>query len=303
MYLDLVIILNIVINYFLLWLTGFVIRQRTTFKRLMTGAIIGALFLLVFLLPAGVKLTWLGKLLLPPVMVLASFRPRLLSRGLLLLLGFYVCSFAMGGLVLVLNFWGMEPLGISGGIYHLPAPSLHYLFFAGFFLYVLLRFFGPLLLEKLNFHIPSVELQLEINFCGKSKTLSAFLDTGNMLREPFSGSPVAVTAYPFVEEMLPFEICQFLRSSKKMDWGLLEKVLSKINDAAKYYLIPYRSLHGEGFLLGFKPESVKLWQKGGDAAFVKKIVIGIQREKFIPEAGYEVLLPLDVWRHADKKEG
>ena len=88
-----------------------------------------------------------------------------------------------------------------------------------------------------------------------------------------------------------------------MDWGLLEKVLSKINDAAKYYLIPYRSLHGEGFLLGFKPESVKLWQKGGDAAFVKKIVIGIQREKFIPEAGYEVLLPLDVWRHADKKEG
>jgi stage II sporulation protein GA (sporulation sigma-E factor processing peptidase) len=303
MYLDLVIALNAAVNFFLLWLTGLIIHQKTTLKRLAAGSILGAVFILVLLLPSGSSLfTWLGKTLLPPVMILVSFRPRLLSQGVLLLLVFYFCSFAMGGLVLAFSLWGKSPVDFSRGIYYLPTPSLFYLLLAGIFLYILIRWFRPLLLEKLNFHIPSVDLQLEISFCGKSKKLSAFLDTGNMLKEPFSGSPVAVAAYPVVEELLPPELCQFLNSNKKMDWNLLEKALTGINNAARFCLVPYRSLQGEGFLLGFKPENVKLWQKGRNLNFKEKIIIGIQQEQFASGAEYEVLLPLEVWCCAGRQE-
>jgi len=304
MYLDLVIILNAAVNFFLLWLTGLIVEQKTTLKRLAAGSMLGAAFILVLLLPLGSALfTWLGKLLLPPAMILLSFRPRLLRQGILLLLVFYFCSFAMGGLVLAFGLWGQSPVDLSRGVYHLNAPSLFYLLLAGIFLYILARCFGPLFLEKLNFRLPAVDLQLEISFCGKSKTLCAFLDTGNMLKEPFSGSPVAVAAYPVVEELLPPEVCRFLKSNKKMDWNLLEKALTGLNNAARFCLVPYRSLHGEGFLLGFKPENVRLWQKGRSLALLKKIVIGIQQEQFIPEAGCDVLLPLEVWCCAVREEG
>jgi stage II sporulation protein GA (sporulation sigma-E factor processing peptidase) len=304
MYLDLLIILNTAVNLFLLWLTGFIIQQRATFKRLVAGSLLGGVFILFFLLPSGETIfTWLGKALLPPIMVLVTFRPRLFQQGILLLLLFYFCSFAMGGLVLAFSFWRQSPVDFSGGIYYLPAPSLFCLLLAGITLYTLARWFRPLLLEKLNFHIPALDLKLEIAFCGKSKTLSAFVDTGNMLKEPFSGSPVAVAAYPVVRELLPPEVCSFLSSSKTMDWNLLEKALTGINNAARFCLVPYRSLHGEGFLLGFRPEKVTLWQKGRSFTFIKKIIIGIQREQISPDAEYEVLLPLEVWRCAGREEG
>ncbi|RJX29037.1 MAG: hypothetical protein C4554_01570 [Dethiobacter sp.] len=304
MYLDLVIALNAAVNFFLLWLTGLIIHQKTTLKRLVAGSVLGAVFILVLLLPSGSSLfTWLGKTLLPPVMILVSFRPRLVSQGILLLLVFYFCSIAMGGLVLAFSLWGRYPVDFSRGIYYLPAPSLFCLLFAGIFLYFLVRWLQPLLLEKLNFHLPSVDLQLEISFCGKSKKLSAFLDTGNMLKEPFSGSPVAVAAYPVVEELLPPEVCKVLNSSRKIDWDKLEKALTGINNAARFCLVPYRSLQGEGFLLGFKPENVKLWQKGRNINFKGKIVIGIQQEQFASGTEYEVLLPMEVCRFAGRQEG
>lgn len=304
MYLDLVIILNTAVNFFLLWLTGLIAQQKTNLKKLLKGSILGAVFILILLLPSGAVLfTWLGKALLPPLMILVSFQPRLLRQGILLLVVFYFCSFAMGGLVLAFSFWGQSPVDFSGGVYHLSSPSLFYLSLSGFLLYILTRWFGPLLLEKLNFHLPAVDLKLEVSFCGKNKTLSAFLDTGNMLKEPFTGSPVAVAAYPVVEELLPLEVCRFLSSSKKMDWNLLEKTLTGINNAAKFCLIPYDTLHGNGFLLGFKPEKAKLWQKGRKATFIKKIIIAIQQEQFFTDSGHEVLLPLEVWRCAGREEG
>ena len=73
-----------------------------------------------------------------------------------------------------------------------------------------------------------------------------------------------------VRELLPPEVCSFLSSSKTMDWNLLEKALTGINNAARFCLTPYRSLHGEGFLLGFRPEKVTLWQKGRSFTFIKK---------------------------------
>lgn len=303
MYLDLVIFLNTAVNFFLLWLTGLIARQKSDFKRLMLGALLGAVFILFFLFSSGVFWIWLGKVLLPPLMILVSFQPRLLRQGILLFIIFYFYSLALGGLVLACSFWGQNPLHFSGGIYHLSPPSLFYLFLSALILYLLTHFLGPLLLEKLNFHLPAVDLKLELSFYGKNKTLSAFLDTGNMLKEPFSGFPVAVAAYPAVKELLPSEICGFFQSDKKMDWSLLEKALSSIDNAARFSLIPYDTLYGNGFLLGFKPEKVKLWQKGREATLIKKIIVAIQQEDFFSGAGHEVLLPLEVWRCAVREEG
>lgn len=236
-------------------------------------------------------------------MILFSFRPRKLIQAVILFITFYLCSFAMGGLVFAFSLWAKFPLDYYRGVYNLPAPSIKYLVFSGALLFLLVRWLQPILLEKLNFHLPATALELEISFGEKNKKLAAFLDTGNMLKEPFSGLPVAVVAYPAVKELLPQEICHVLSNNGHMDWALLEKALTSASsaDASKYCLVPYCSLHEEGFLLGFRPERAALWQEDRVYKLKDGIIIGIQREKDGFPAEHEVLLPLEVWRSADTR--
>ena len=304
MYLDLILALNFTVNYFLLWLTAFVTEQKTVLARLMAGSALGAAFLLVILLPAWHPLyTWLGKTLVPLLMVLITFRPRFFGQGILILLTLYLCSCALGGLVLAFSLWGEYPLNFARGIYYLPASSLYYLLFSGALLFFVARGLKPFLIEKLNLNLLSANLEMEINFCGKSKKLSAFLDTGNMLKEPFSGLPVAIAAHTVVQELLPPEIGQMFGGEGRLDWQQLQKLFMGSNDAAKYCLIPYHTLQGRGFLLGFKPENIKIWRKGQSLGFTQELIMGVQPEQVHPAAEYDVLLPLEIWRSACKQEG
>ncbi|MGI6328455.1 MAG: sigma-E processing peptidase SpoIIGA [Dethiobacteria bacterium] len=301
MYIDLILSLNIVVNFFLLWLTGLITHQRTTLLRLFAGSVAGAAYLLVLFIP--IRLLFFivsGKIILPLLMILFSFRPRKPIQAVILFIAFYLCSFAMGGLVFAFSLWAKFPLDFYRGVYNLPAPSIKYLFFSGALLFLLVRWLQPILLEKLNFYLPTTALELEIDFCGKNKKLAAFLDTGNMLKEPFSGLPVAVAAYPTVKELLPQEICHVL-SNGHMDWTQLEKALTSVSAASvsRYCLVPYRSLHDEGFLLGFRPERAALCQGSRVYKLKDGIIIGIQREKDDFPTEHEVLLPLEAWRSAD----
>ncbi|NLL20113.1 MAG: sigma-E processing peptidase SpoIIGA [Firmicutes bacterium] len=304
MYIDLILSLNLVVNFFLLWLTGLITHQKTTFFRLFLGSVAGAAYLLVLFIPIRLLFfTVSGKIILPLLMILFSFRPRKLIQAVILFITFYLCSFAMGGLVFAFSLWAKFPLDYYRGVYNLPAPSIKYLVFSGALLFLLVRWLQPILLEKLNFHLPATALELEISFGEKNKKLAAFLDTGNMLKEPFSGLPVAVAAYPAVKELLPQEICHVLSNNGHMDWALLEKALTSASsaDASKYCLVPYCSLHEEGFLLGFRPERAALWQEDRVYKLKDGIIIGIQREKDGFPAEHEVLLPLEVWRSADTR--
>jgi len=55
--------------------------------------------------------------------------------------------------------------------------------------------------------------------------------------------------------------------------------------------------------LGFKPENTRLWQEGNCLGSQLKLIIGVQSEQVHPTAEYEVLLPLEIWRSANKQEG
>jgi stage II sporulation protein GA (sporulation sigma-E factor processing peptidase) len=303
-YLDLTLALNVAVNYFLLGLTGIIARKKTSFSRLLAGSLFGAVFIFILFLPgSSVLYTWLGKTLLPLAMIVLSFQPRQWTQGLLLFTVFYLCSFAMGGVVFALISWCSCKADFYYGISSLPAPSVLSVFFAGFLLYTATRWLGPVLVEKLNFKLPITALQVEICFLGKAKEFSAFLDTGNMLKEPFSGFPVAIVSYAAIKEMLPLEINVFLSNKEKVNWSNLGDILAGTAAPFKFSLIPCRTLTGEDFLLGFQPEHIKIRQNGREIEIKKKVVLGIQPEHLSSNVEYEVLLPLALWRMAQDEEG
>ena len=298
MYLDLVLILNMVVNFFLLQLTALIARQKAHFYPILLASFIGALFpLIIYLVEKPALLLWPARILLPFLMIFLSFRPRQWRQGVCQCLTFYLCSFSLGGLALL--FSSGEKLSFSGGeAYLLPPPTLLKMLLAATVLYIGVRWLYPLLQELLHFQIPPATLKMDVLFNGKSKRLTAFVDTGNMLRCPFTSTPVAVAAYKAVQDLLPYEIRTFLESKGEMDWFHLEAILSRSKNAAKFSLIPYHSLQEKGFLLAFRPERVKLTEEGGAEVIDTPLLVAVQQEER-NGADYEVLLPLEAWRSAN----
>ncbi|MGI5875230.1 MAG: sigma-E processing peptidase SpoIIGA [Dethiobacteria bacterium] len=304
MYLDLVLALNIAVNYFLLRLTGLITRRETSLMRVFLGSLLGSAFILTLFLPGNLTFyTWSGKILLPMAMILLTFQPRQWTQGLLFFIVFYLCSFAMGGVVFAFTYWSNYDASYYQGIYYLTAPSVFYVLCAAALLYIAVRWIGPVLVEKLNFKLPATKLQIRVCFAGKIKNLSAFLDTGNMLREPFSGLPVIVVPNEAVKEILPFEIYKLISNQGGINWNEMGNALTRLKNPSRFSLVPYQTLSGEDFLLSFRPESVTLIQNGRRFEFINEVVIGVQPGNFVPGAEYEALLPLELWRMAKDKEG
>ncbi len=298
-YLDLVMALNFVVNFFLLKITGLIARRKAAAGRLAAASVLGAAYIIFFVLPPNPLIfSWIGKTLLPLGMVVLAFNPRNRSDGAIMFVLFYLCSFAMGGLVLAVSLWVDFPVYLPGAAFQLHAPSLPHLFLAGVLLYTAASRMGGVMVEKLNFRLPSTSVPVVIGFGGKRIKLSAFLDTGNMLKEPYSGSPVAVAPYWAVKELLPAGMRVLLQEEKKLDWLELQKFLAEVQDPSRYCLVPYRSLNEKGLLLAFRPETVELCRPDGRQAFKGGLTVAVLNGQSSAGADYEMLLPLEAWRAA-----
>ena len=79
--------------------------------------------------------------------------------------------------------------------------------------------------------------EVEIQIDGKTEKLKAMIDTGNLLKEPLSGSPVVVVEKEELLEIIPQEI---LNNAEKIISGECEINLDEY--ASKFRVIPFTSL-------------------------------------------------------------
>ena len=304
LYLDLVIILNVCINSFLLGLTSYIVRQKTTIYRMLAGGLLGASCLLFLYESGEMPFLWGFRLILPFLMIWVVFRPRRLEQFMLLFFVFFLCTFLLGGVMFSLSVLFNQPQQFDRGVYFIASPELVSFFIAGSGLFVLLRFaVYPLLLQRLNVHLPSTAVPMELVFQGKKKSIRAFMDTGNMLKEPFSGLPVAVAKYSAVKDILPREIAEIIKQSPEPDWKKIEHMYDELDCPEAFSWIPFQTIKGNGFMLAFKPEKVSIWKGSKQVFFNRKLFIGIKQENAgIPEEDFEVLLPLELWRLMEMQE-
>ena len=131
---------------------------------------------------------------------------------------------------------------------------------ATFFSYLVIR-----LLSKINGRQDNLNLECDvlIKFNEKAVILKAKIDTGNTLREPFSGLPVVVAQYKFIEKIVPEPIKKhfFVLDTN----GSSEKFLYDVQKLKNFRLIPYKTISGTGLLPAFKPTYIKIQNVKKDA--------------------------------------
>ncbi len=239
-YLDVVFVLNGGINYLLLYASARIVGAVAKRARLAGAAVLGALYACGTFLPGFAFLAEV------PWRVVALLAMLTLAFGVgrrLLLLGavFLALSLALGGLVQVLSsFLGIPVWILRGRVYYAVGfPTL--VLTAG-----ALYLGAWLLLQGSMAHTGGiVTARLELK--GRQTSLSFLRDTGNTLKDPFTGCAVPVVEAGVIARLLP-EAKELLSLSTN-DCAKAMAGLHETLPDLSLRLIPYRAVGTKQALL------------------------------------------------------
>ncbi len=244
-YIDVLFLLNLWIDFLLLSLTARVCRVPVRRGRLVLGAATGALLcLLLFLPPLTVWLSILIRVSGTVLLTVVTFRLYSWRLFFKLFTTFSVLSAIFSGVATAL-WYTVAPKGfvvVDGVVYYDAPASVLIVFTAVAYLCILLY-------ERLRRRTAPENrvYTLTIQENGKQLVCSLLYDSGCTLKEPFSGRPALVIDRSAVQSLLPHGWTKDVRTAR--DCGMR--------------LIPFETVGGEGVLPAFCPKCMYITDRKG----------------------------------------
>ena len=245
-YLDSLLLLNGAADYFLLRLTARLAGEGPRRLRLALGALLGAgAGAALYLLPMGWGLGVLLRGLLCLGMCALAFgardKRRLLRLGAVLL----ILTLGLGGAVMALQSLGGRCASRNGSIYSEISTGVMLLCFTGFY-----ALSGLVFGEGRGFSGRKTA-RVTAAWGGRTVTFRALADSGNLLRDPLSGSGVILLSRGLSRELFP----GFDRGEKSGE-GLLSRLGEE--SGQRFWLVPGQTAGGRVLLPVFRPERVEI---------------------------------------------
>lgn len=260
-YIDVLLVFNLYISYFLIRSAALLLRIRISPKRCLLAATAGALSSLLILLPAIPTLICvLIKASVGVITVLIAFgkgsKRDIAMRSLVILT---VCFVYSGLMLAVWNF--AAPLGMvcSNGVtyFDIPISAIAVLTIISYCIIKLIRCFAD---KRIN----TCECaKVSITNGNSSVTLNGFADTGNGLCDPFSGKPVIICTADSLNSILPDNVRHYLDKDVESIEGIR--------------LVPCNTVTAEGLIPIFTADTISVDKKPVDAA------IGVSKGNFKAE--------------------
>lgn len=262
-YVDILISLNLFINYFiLLSVSKFLYIKINRFK-LIAGSTIGAIFSLYILFPHKNEfISFIIKIFMSLLIIIISFgiNKKYFFKS-------FVCFLFMNVLFsgFTLLIWFMfKPKGmiVNNGIVYFnisPMVLISSTLISYFFIECINRFLGKHPCDSSMCHVT-------IKLNEKYSEFDAKLDTGNYLKEPFSNLPVVLVDKNKIKNIISFD-----NDSNDSISTIVEK------NNIPMRIIPFSSVSDDGFLVGFKPDILTIQTKSG-SVLNKEAYVGISKQ-------------------------
>lgn len=282
-YIDVLIVLNIFINYFLLLATTFFLHQKPKRWRLVISAVVGSLFsLLIFFDNIPFLLITLIKLPLAAVLVLIAFGYHSKSLYIKSVLSFFAVNFIFGGVMMAVWMFA-APSGMyyrNGTVYfNLSALTLIAGTLIAYFLIQVVSYLLDHRVKKTEMMTAVVEAD------GKQAVLSGFWDTGNKLSDRISGMPVVICEFDSIKELIPVEI-QNIFLTNSID-GLAR--LEQHTWMQRIRMVPFQVVDHSGMLTAFRPDHFYFIDPNGKKGRDQKVLIGVTDSR-LSQGEYNAIL-------------
>ncbi len=277
-YLDIVLIENILMNYIILFATGFIQKVKMSQIRIMLSSAFGGLYAIIaYLNIIPIYSSFLMKILLSIIMIYIAFNPQNTKKMCKSILLFYLTSFVMGGCALaLLYFISPESISFRNGVLVGTYP-MKVTLVSGILGFILIQ---------ISFHINKRQIKkkdmigkIEIVINKQKSELKAYVDSGNMLKDPITNTPVIIAQK------------NKIRNLENMD---LDNILGGDENFKniKFRIIPFNSIGNQnGMLIGIKPDFVKI-TFGDIVKYSENVIIGIYDKKISKE--YSALVGLEL---------
>lgn len=248
-YLDVLIILNIYVTYFLLLGSAKLVGEKLKRYRLILGCLAGGVFSLLILFDLSLLWQVLIKLLMGILLVIISFPIKGVKYILKCTFIFFLINFIYGGFMFALWFF-VHPSGMvyKNGVAYFNISAIG-LAVSTIIAYLVVSLICRFLNKRSS---DSEKRSVLISFCGRETELVGFCDTGNKLCDVFSGIPVVVCEYNAISSMLPRKLEGYFKNP--LDYPREDAMITSY--ISKLKLVPVEVVGASLMLPAFKPDKI-----------------------------------------------
>ncbi|MBZ9635554.1 sigma-E processing peptidase SpoIIGA [Clostridium sp. FP1] len=259
-YVDVLILVNFIVNLFILHVTVQTLRKRVNLMWMCLSSFVGSLYVLTVVYPKLKYLSYIPfKILIVIGMILIVFREKNILFIIKACIIFILYSILLAGMCLFIQISNSKEMSFNIIIINFPYEKLLLSVMIIYMLiYRIVIFIGDR--KKILTLIYTVDIISKSH----KKTIVAFLDTGNELREPATNLPVLI-----------------------VERNMLNDVILEKNNT---YYIPYTVLNGtRGSLVGFKPEYINI-HIDKKTIETKDVIIAFCEDKLSKDNYYNALM-------------
>lgn len=265
-YADILIVINLIVNYLLLRATSVILGAEHKSFRFLLSAFAGGLFsLIIFVenIPLWVNIA--VKFLFISIMILIAYKIRKIGEFLKYFAAFFLCNFAFAGIMLTINIlFSSNAVIFKNGIVYFDI-GIFTLIVSSLCCYIALSVISRFTKNRM---VNNLIYEISMYYEGKYVSSKALLDTGNTLKDGFSGKPVIIAEKHAAEKLIPDN--------------------SDITQLKNFRLIPYSTINSGGALPAFLLDKVIVF-KGGKEIVLKNVYLAVAEKKII-SSDYSALL-------------
>lgn len=286
-YLDIVLLENIILNYIILLSTAIISKSKIMMNRILISSTIGGIYAILnyFSEKSGI-VNIILKIIISIIMVEIAFKEIEARKILKQVVFFYLTSFTFGGIAFMLLYFVNPQNIIVNGTYFVGTYPLKITVLAGGVGFIIITIATQYIKNKLT--EKTMIYDLEIFFDGKTTKIKTMLDTGNLLKEPITNADVIIVEKESLLGIISKDILENINNIVKGKWISNSDIYSY-----RFRLIPFSSLGSEnGLLLGFKPDYIKIYKE--EEFFRNDIIVGIYNGKLTKSNLYTSLIGLNI---------
>lgn len=291
-YVDVIFLENIIINYIILYVTGIISKAKIKQLKILLGSIIGATYAIIYyILNLKIYSSFIIKIILSIIIIYVSFNPKNLKTLFKQVILFYLISFVFAGatigIIYMVNFQNITiQNGVLVGNYTIRTILI------GIIIAYFLVMIGQKII-KTKFSKKDMICDIEVDFEDKKIKTKALIDTGNMLKEPITNTSVIVLEHTLFNDIIPKQILDNLENILGGDLSKIPKDM-QTEYISKFRVIPFSSLGKQnGMLIGVKGKNL-IVNINEEIKKIDKVIIGIYNRPLTKNGEYQGLLGLEI---------
>ena len=272
-YPDVLFLINFSMDFIALYLGGIFVNAPKDKRLLALSALVGGIFsVLIIVLNTRGALGIALSVFLPILLCYIAYGKEIRGeRFFRLIVSFFAVSIALGGAItafynLLYDYFRYREYESSG-----DGNKLLVFMAVSALCASLIYFFSRI------FNLSSREIKCKIIIhSGKREgEFSALVDSGNLLKDPFTGAPVIIMNFSAMKDFLSHDTYLAIRS-----WCQEGAVRDEVTFTGLRF-IPSKSLGGEKILIAYKPERIEIVEnkRNGNSRYVVDAIVAFNNEK------------------------